>query len=277
MDEMIPKKIWQTYKTTYDLLPDYAMSATKTWIDKNPDWEYNYFSDEDVMDFVRDNFGQSWVEIFESCPLGVMRADIWRVMVLYINGGMYTDLDTICNVSISEWFDQSIGFKNKVGEHEWVELSNKRILLNAEHEMHLEQWTFLSEAEHPCLAKILENIENSFINPDYSNPHFVHHMTGPGVFTKSILEYLDLWESVDSAPPGIYSGDGHANKNLHRVNLIDEVFEINDSRKSIENGVFIIPSFRFFHNEVSSHLYGSQVWNDGRYTQWIRERDQYGR
>lgn len=272
---MIPKNIWQTYKNTYESLPDYALSATNTWIDKNPDWTYNYFSDQDVMDFVRDNFDSKWINIFQACPLGVMRADIWRVMILYINGGMYTDLDTICNVPISQWFDESIGFKNDKGEHEWIDLSSKSMILNAEHEMHIEQWTFLSEPGHPALNKILENIEAAFINPDYSNPHFVHQMTGPGVFTKSILEYLGLWEEVDSAPPGIYLEDGHASQNVHKVNLLNDVWEINNSSKSLEDGVFIVPSFRFFHNEVSSHLYGSQVWDDGQYIRWIKERENY--
>jgi alpha 1,6-mannosyltransferase len=257
---MIPKIIWQTYKNNFKDLPDYALSAAETWINKNPEWQYNYMSDDDVMDFVRENFGHRWEKIFNSCPVGVMKADIWRIMVLYINGGMYTDLDTTCNVPIDSWLDK---------------ISDKKIILNAEHEIHIQQWTFLSEKNHPILSYMLDNIDKAFDSPDYSNPHFVHAMTGPGIFTKSILDYLGIWEDSDDADGNIYMRDGYAKSHLHKVNFIRDVNEINNLPKSTENGLFIVPSHRFFHNEASTHLYGSQSWNDGKYTQWIFERDEY--
>lgn len=260
MDEVIPKKIWQTYKTTYDNLPDYAASAAKTWQDKNPDWEYNYFSDDDVMDFVISEFGMDWVRVLEACPVGVMKADIWRVMILYVNGGMYTDLDTVCNVPISAWFDK---------------MSDKRVIFNAEHELHIQQWTFLSEAKHPILGHILSNIYDAFKTPDYTNEHFVHAMTGPGIFTKSILEFLDMWSPSENVKGEVYLRDGYAKLHMHEINFIDDIDWLNQSDPCINNGIHFVPSLRFFHNEVSSHLYGSQVWNDGNYKQWIFERDEY--
>lgn len=257
---MIPKKIWQTYKDDYKNLPEYASAATKTWIDRNPDWEYNYFSDSDVMDFVSSEFGSEWIKIFESCPVSVMKADIWRVMILYVNGGMYTDLDTVCNVPNSAWFDQ---------------LSDRRAIFNAEHELHIQQWTFLSEAGHPVLDHILSNVYDAFKNPDYSNEHFVHAMTGPGIFTKSILEFLNMWTPSDNVDGEVYMRDGYAKLHMHKINFVDDIGWLNLSEPCLSNGIYFVPSLRFFHNEVSSHLYGSQVWNDGRYKQWIFERDEY--
>lgn len=259
MDEVIPKKIWQTYKTNFEDLPEYAMDAAVTWRDRNHDWEYNYMSDNDVLDFVSDHFDGSWVKIFNSCPLGVMKADIWRVMVLYVYGGMYTDLDTICKIPASGWFDP---------------ISDKRIIVNAEHEVHIQQWTFLSEAGHPILAHILENMHKAFNNPDYSNPHFVHAMTGPGIFTKSILDFLQMWELSDVKPDGeVYLSDPWAKENMHKLNLIKDVDKINNSDSAQQLGFYLVPSFRFFHHEVSKHLYGSQNWDDGNYDQWIIERE----
>lgn len=254
---MIPKKIWQTYKLPYNQLPEYAIEATETWRYLNPNWEYEYFTDDDVMDFVKDSFGDEWVEIFNSCPLGVMKADIWRIMILYVYGGMYTDLDTICNVPIDSWFN---------------DMSDKRIILNAEHEVHIQQWTFLSEPEHPAFNYMLENIKKAFREPDYSNPHFVHAMTGPGIFTKSILEFLDMWNPSGDIDGEVYKSDAWAKYNSHKLNLIDDVDIINSSAAAEYSGLYMVPSFRFFHNEVSKHLYGSQSWDDGRYDQWIVER-----
>lgn len=259
MDQVIPKKIWQTYKTDYENLPDYAKQASSTWIDKNSEWEYNYLSDSDVLDFVKDNFGNEWLDIFnEKCPVGVMRADIWRVMTIYINGGIYTDLDTVCHVPINTWINS---------------MNNKRVIINAEHEIHIQQWTFLSEPEHPVFGYMLDKMYEGFKDPDFKNPHFVHALTGPGIFTKSILEYMDLWE-VDTSPSGkVFKSDPWAQSNGHKLDLINCTETFNNSKSAIEDGIYLVPSYRFFHNEVSTHLYGSQSWSDGRYDQWIVERD----
>lgn len=255
---MIQKKIWQTYRVPYDQLPDYARRAAETWQELNPDWEYHYLSDEDVLDFVQLNFGSKFVDIFQNkCPVGVMRADIWRVMAVYINGGIYTDLDTYCKAPIDSWLK------------EW---DDKRVVLNAEHEVHINQWTFLSERGHPLMEYILEKMQQGFENPDYTNPHFVHELTGPGVFTKSTLEFLGIWMPKDSMDGEIYKSDPWANQNMHDLNLITQTHRFNDAPRSQELGVFLVPRHRFFHHEVSEHVYGSQIWSDGNYVQWIKER-----
>jgi mannosyltransferase OCH1-like enzyme len=53
--------------------------------------------------FVLNNFGEEWHKLFTSCRLGVVKANIWRCMVTYIHGGVYCDLDTICNDPIESW------------------------------------------------------------------------------------------------------------------------------------------------------------------------------
>ena len=100
---MIPKIIWQTYETPFnDLIPD-AKKCIQTWIDKNPTWEYRYMSSEDRESFVLNEFGKDWYDLFTSCNLGVIKANIWRCMITYTYGGVYCDLDTICNEPIESW------------------------------------------------------------------------------------------------------------------------------------------------------------------------------
>ncbi|NBX27401.1 MAG: hypothetical protein EBR55_04000, partial [Chitinophagia bacterium] len=100
---MIPKIIWQTYKYPFNELPQYAKDAAQTWKDLNPDYKYIYMDDQDCRSFILHEYGEDWVEIFDSCPIGVMRSDIWRYLVLYVYGGVYADLDTICLKPIKEW------------------------------------------------------------------------------------------------------------------------------------------------------------------------------
>lgn len=260
---MIPKKIWQTYKTDFDNLPECAIQPVRTWIDRNPDWEYNYFNDDDMMDFVFDNYGSEWVDIFNSCLVPVMKADIWRVMILQVYGGLYADVDTICNVPLSKWFD---------------DLQNYKMIVSAEHELHFQQWTFLSDKENPVLDRILFNMKGSLDNKEiYKNPNFVHHTTGPLIFTKSILEYLGMWEKTDYPPSGkftFYQNDGSmSERSFHKLNLITDVEEINSSRSSLDAGFYILPQYMSFEKSVVSHLFGSLGWNDGSYNSWLKDKN----
>jgi mannosyltransferase OCH1-like enzyme len=78
----IPKIIWQTYKDPFDQLSDYIKNAANTWKKINLNYEYKYLDDKDAREFVLKEFGNEWIEIFDSYPLNVMRADLLRYMVL---------------------------------------------------------------------------------------------------------------------------------------------------------------------------------------------------
>jgi mannosyltransferase OCH1-like enzyme len=43
--------------------------------------------------------------MFRNYPLGVMRADFWRYLIVYIFGGFYTDIDTIPIQKFTDWPD----------------------------------------------------------------------------------------------------------------------------------------------------------------------------
>ena len=103
---MIPKIIWQTYETPFeDLLPE-TKKCIQTWKENNPKWEYRYMDAEERSNFVLNEFGSEWHKLFNSCKLGVVKANIWRCMVTYTYGGIYSDLDTICNEPIENWIKE---------------------------------------------------------------------------------------------------------------------------------------------------------------------------
>lgn len=100
---MIPKIIWQTYETPYDQITDTMKEYSNSWKEKNPDWKHMYMSREDRENFVLHEFGEEWYHIFKNCELGVVQANIWRAMVIYKYGGVYTDFDAWCNEPIETW------------------------------------------------------------------------------------------------------------------------------------------------------------------------------
>jgi hypothetical protein len=233
---VIPKIIWQTYKEPFHALPPYARDAVFTWQSMNPRWRWEYMSDEQAAEFVLAEYGREWHELFVGFPVGVMRGDLWRYLVVYKYGGVYADLDTVCRRPIESWLDPA-----------WS------MMVCPENEMHLCQWAFAAEPGHPLMASVLETIRQGLRSPDYSNEHFVHILTGPRAWTKGILAGLGL-------PMG---------------NPVRDTPVINASPRAVETRFFCHPQFRLFHSDAILHLFGSVRWKDGRYVRWLEERNEF--
>jgi mannosyltransferase OCH1-like enzyme len=179
---MIPKIIWQTYKDSFNSLPEIIKKAAQTWKDFNPEYKYIYMDDEEASAFILHEYGEDWLSIWNSCPIGVMRGDIWRYLVVNKYGGVYADLDTICNQPIESW----------------LKINCDMIVCEDDDGINYAQLAFASCPEHPVLNKVLDYIKKEFENPDYSNKNFVHDMTGVHIWTRAIQD------SVSSGVNNIY-------------------------------------------------------------------------
>lgn len=231
---MIPKIIWQTYKDPFNQLQPYMVDAINTWRNLNPDFEYRYMDDTQAAEFVLNEYGQEWHNIFINLPVGVMRGDLWRYMVIYKYGGVYADLDTECLNPISNWLNE---------EYEMI--------VCPETDIHFCQWTFAASAGHPILKSVLDTIKERLLNPLYGSPHFVHTHTGPAIWTEGINKVL----------------------NFPVNNLIDDYLLLNscDNAKLYKFHCYGGENWRIFHFIDVKHIYGSQKWDDGNYIQWIED------
>ena len=232
---MIPKIIWQTYKDPYDMLMDYMHDSINTWRGLNPDYDYRYMDDTQAAEFVLNEYGQEWHDLFVGLPVGVMRGDLWRYMIIYKYGGVYADLDTECLEPISVWMKE-----------------DKEFIVCPENDKDFCQWTFAAASGHPFLKSVLDYIKQKLTNPDYNKQHFVHEHTGPTAWSNGILNALNI---------------------NYGFNLIDDYQKINDMQIAKENRFYLYGGerWRIFHFESVKHIYGSQNWNDGNYVQWIQD------
>jgi alpha 1,6-mannosyltransferase len=230
----IPNTIWQTYKDPIDTLAPYMNDAIQTWKDLNPEYEHRYMDDVQAGQFVLDEYGQEWYDLFVGLPVGVMRGDLWRYMVIYKYGGVYADLDTECLKPISSWM-----------------LEDKDFIVCPETSDHFCQWTFAASANSPILKSVLDLIKDRLLNPEYGTPHFVHNHTGPAIWSAGINKALGL--KVD--------------------NIIYDYSLLNDSDNGKMYGFHCYggQDWRIFHFESVKHIYGSQKWDDGSYVQWIED------
>ena len=75
------------------------MGYPETWVQKNPDWEYRFWTDEDLLAFFHTE-RPDLLDLFLSYPNPVQRADLGRYCILQKYGGIYADVDTRCLASL---------------------------------------------------------------------------------------------------------------------------------------------------------------------------------
>ena len=97
---VIPRKIFQTWKEKNVSNP-ILKQWQNSWTEKNTGYDYTLFDDEDNRNFIKTNFPQ-FLETYDGYDVMIKRADVVRYFYLYLNGGIYADLDFQCLKSFDD-------------------------------------------------------------------------------------------------------------------------------------------------------------------------------
>lgn len=106
---MIPKIIWQTHELPYEKLPAFQKNIINTWKNLNPDWEHYYVDAEERSRQVKEY--DDLLHSFYLLVKKINQADIWRLVTIYKNGGVYADMDSICIKSITKSIESNYSEK----------------------------------------------------------------------------------------------------------------------------------------------------------------------
>lgn len=111
MKKPIPKIIHQVWEgRTEPCMPTRLQLLAKTWREQNREWEYHLWNGEEMDKLVSTHFPQ-YLSMYKHFPYNVQRWDTIRYMILYLYGGVYTDLDTECFRPIDPLLENvTIGF-----------------------------------------------------------------------------------------------------------------------------------------------------------------------
>lgn len=66
----------------------------------SPDWNIQISDDIDVEVYLRDNLDKADYDLLSTRPI-IEKIDVWRLVKLYCEGGIYADMDRLCNTSLS--------------------------------------------------------------------------------------------------------------------------------------------------------------------------------
>ena len=100
----IPKKVhisWRTKDVVNSQNP-LILNGLRNLLDMNPDWDVQISIDtSDVENYLSDNLCELDYSLLKDKPI-VEKVDVWRLLKVYLEGGMYVDIDRHCNKNLSD-------------------------------------------------------------------------------------------------------------------------------------------------------------------------------
>ena len=97
---------WQWTQCIHQFAKDDGNAHLRiSWLEKNPDWDYKLYFDDSADAYVRKHFKHvpMIVDAWSQFPWPVLRSDLFRLLVVYREGGLYIDTDTRCIRPIDTW------------------------------------------------------------------------------------------------------------------------------------------------------------------------------
>jgi hypothetical protein len=183
--QKIPRVIYQTFKSNE--LSDYLYKCAYSWISKNPDYAYEFYDDARLETFVY-NFDcsdfsftkEDLLKAYHSYYHPVGRADLFRYLIMYSNGGVYMDVDTTCIVPLKEYVE-----------------SNDSYITGKDLPRGIHQWGIIISPKHPFMKDTIENtikctLSRKRIPGTDAFPDNLEVYTGPYVMNYSIKKLLNM-------------------------------------------------------------------------------------
>ncbi len=209
-------QVWEGHREPQ--IPTRLKILSETWKEKNPSWEYRLWGKNEMDELLRTHFAD-FEPTYREFKHDVQRWDAIRYMILYIYGGVYTDLDTECYRSIDTL------------------LEDKEICIGLEPDEHIHQGypkPFIGNAfmcsisSHVFWLDVLHAIKQNVIANDNIKHKgtYVLSTTGPLMMSETIAKYksskkIDLLLAKDVAP----------------VSKFDMIDMINGNTKKFENKI----------------------------------------
>ena len=217
----IPKIIHQTYRN--EQLPPQIQFITERLRKINSNWDYRFYTDDDILSYLKtkcsDRALQAYLKI--KPEFGAARADLFRYLVLYNEGGVYIDIKSTCmhpldyilsdddTFIITQWQNEQGQTNCGAGKYTSLE---KLGIPNGEYQ----QWFIICEKNSPIMKHVTEKIIDNILN--YRAWHFGRHsygkkgvlfVTGPVAYTRAIFEvqnqYPIRFERYDKDIGFVYS------------------------------------------------------------------------
>ena len=147
--QRIPRIIHQTYfeDITKETFPQ-LVRLQNTW--KASGWEYRFYSDDTARDYIRSHYPERFVSVFDTLLPGAYKADFFRYLVLFQDGGIYADIDVMLDANLDSFLTPDLAFFAPIDS----------VGVYADETFCLWNGLIGSAPAHPILANVIERMVN---------------------------------------------------------------------------------------------------------------------
>ncbi|KAI9649270.1 hypothetical protein NHQ30_001840 [Ciborinia camelliae] len=203
-----PRKIWQTWKVDPLGFAKRDLLSARTWTRLNPGHRYEVLTDSNDMYYVETHFGPNEldrpdiVDMYRSLKVQIIKADLLRYLIMYVEGGVYTDIDVEALKPVDSWIPDryAAGDVDMVVSVEIDEPDFKDHPILGQKSQSFCQWTFMCKPRLPVMLALVDNIllwlhdvaakQNVPISEIKLDFDEVISGTGPSAFTGAILKEM---------------------------------------------------------------------------------------
>jgi mannosyltransferase OCH1-like enzyme len=209
-----PKILHQTWRTAE--LPSPYAEWRAGWIANHPDWTHRLYDDADMRRVVADRTPQ-WLSTFDTLPRMIQRADFFRYLAVYLDGGMYADIDMISYLPCDPLLKGAscvLSVENHLGKHLQTKFGYKQ-------PWQLANFVFAAVPAHPFFAALLDGIARSAAMP-VSNDDCVEEISGPRMLTRLLYAIkpedrgaITILPQINLNPPVFYPRIGPLARSIY--------------------------------------------------------------
>ncbi|KAK2145180.1 hypothetical protein LSH36_697g03115 [Paralvinella palmiformis] len=115
----IPRIIHQSWETAD--VPVGFVTWIQSWLKKNPNWEYWFWTKQDVDELIEKNY-PTFSNLLKSDSVSTEdRANVMRYFIIHAHGGLYAELDMECLNSMDSWvFSHGCFLAEETREHSYL-------------------------------------------------------------------------------------------------------------------------------------------------------------
>jgi mannosyltransferase OCH1-like enzyme len=169
MNYNIPKVIYQTWYIKE--FPENIQNSINHMMNVNVGYKHELYDDNDMLSFIEKNFDSTILDCYNSLRVGAAKADLWRYLILYNNGGIYLDVDSVI-----------------YGKLDNLLLDDDCSIISRENNFNkFVQWCLMFTPKHPILKTCIDSCVDNIRNKRYND---ILKLTGPVVYSDAIRKHF---------------------------------------------------------------------------------------
>jgi mannosyltransferase OCH1-like enzyme len=175
--QRIPYRIIQTHESNRLPLEFYHSCNQNKFM--NPEYEYRFYTRDQREAYIKTHFPEYMADYSALIP-GAYKADLFRYLILYREGGVYIDCKTSCVVHLSNFIDP---------EDDMALVKDLHVMRN-----YMFNGVIASVPGHPLMKKLIDRYVSNIRSRSYGKNHF--DIGGPMAFGRVFNEFVGQSEDA---------------------------------------------------------------------------------